>query len=81
MYIKITCNYCNKTWEQYVYHTFKGGFKCSKCKESKSFTVQKEARQSIDYYIGSPEFENKTEPLDNEYSLISNPEDIELTSD
>lgn len=84
MYITIICNYCNKRWDQYVYNTTKKNFKCSKCHESKSFTILKAASESVDYYIGTPEFDKNIKAFEDSYDnyeLVSNREDTELTSD
>lgn len=79
----ITCNYCNKNWEQYVYTTSRT-LKCSKCGETKSLVVKKVSEDKVDYYIGTPEFPLYIKEIDYGYDmheLTSNSSDIELTSD
>lgn len=79
----ITCNYCNKIWDQYIYSTGRN-LKCSKCGETKSLAVKKAANDQVDYYIGTPEFPSNNDDIGYSYEpsdLMSNPEDRELTSD
>lgn len=63
MRAEITCHYCDKTWDQYVYNHGKASLKCSKCGETKNFTIKELTTNMVNYYEGSPDF-SETKHID-----------------
>jgi len=64
MKVEFTCKYCNYKWNKTMYsYESNNDFKCLKCGDTDP-TAKDLTKEKIDYYQGSPKFEEKPKKED-----------------